>query len=160
MSPSIQKIVTITITSLLLNFCGTKKNNTDCENFKNYLTENFCLTDSILNNSVYYLLPLEVCKSTVHLHIDALKEYPQSNLIPIIIGKTLNPQYKIELNSLKEKYSTMLEDIKGNAFIYDIGLGKPLLIHIRQGKCIYYEFIWDDAINDIQKYLKKNSSIK
>lgn len=160
----IKKIIPLKVALLLLsNILFSCSNNSVYEyneGFSKYMKDTYNIYIENDKNTIYYLLPLSDCNScmSTELNLEMLSALPKSSISKIsliVIGKTKREDFKEAINDLENKYKNILFDKNNKIYSYQTNIGKPLIIRINSGKCIYYNEIYDTKIDTIKTYLIK-----
>ncbi|MBT0810093.1 hypothetical protein KIH41_02210 [Litoribacter ruber] len=126
------------------------------DNFKTYLKKEFYF--DLDDKHFYYLIDLEGCSSCVQKNLDMLEELVSTNSLKddvfiIFIGS-------LYIKDLEGKFETIflnskcLIDDQGKAFLYELGLSKPLLI---KSDSNHYKswLVSDFEIDKVKSFIKK-----
>lgn len=120
--------------------------------FIKYIDDTFDL--KLIDDRVYYLLPLYSCEPCLSLNINMLaNEINGKNVIPILIGNTSEEQWLEMIDKIKSKYPTILEDRDDESRYYELGLGKPLLVHYHSQGGSKYMVVADNKVHLAKAYL-------
>jgi len=113
---------------------------------------------NILNqqDKIFYILPLSDCTSCqgTSLNLELLNSFENSNdkLTILKVGQTNNPSYLDIIKKLTLKFD-IINDMDNTIFNYQTGLGKPMLLHIKNGRVQYHLEITDFKIEEAGKYI-------
>jgi len=78
-----------------------------------------------------------------------------SKLIIILIGDYTNSNWVDIISKIKKQFQ-VLEDTNNEIFHFETGISKPLLIHVKDGVCVYFKSISDFEVDQAYKYLQNN----
>lgn len=108
-------------------------------------------------NHLYYVIPLESCEPCIDLNLGVLERAsPSSRVTLVLIGRAFDPALTARLKVVGDKFA-VLRDPTGKIWRHETGLGKPLLVHTRDGDCQLMESIDDSEDELILGYLRANS---
>lgn len=152
----------LNISSLFfLNSCEPSKS---CEYpyFKDlslYFKNEHQLNISLLNNAILYITPIsDNCDNCIAINLSMLENISKNNVLtPVFIGEINEKDFE-KLNSITTNMSSHYFDKSLEIYKYQTGFGKPLLIHIVKGKCVYFMEVKDDKVEDAFEYIKKINS--
>ena len=119
-----------------------------------YLKNEHNLDINHLDNAILYITPISNnCDNCISINLSMLESLPKNNiLIPVFIG-VLNENNLDKLNSITTKTALYYFDESIEIYGYQTGFGKPLLIHIVKGKCVYFMEVKDDKVEDVFEYI-------
>lgn len=121
-------------------------------NFESYLHDTF--GHKIIENRIYYLLPLNSCEPCVDQNLQMLaNESKNEKIIPILIGVTTNKVWLDLINKMNSNFSLILEDKNGESKHYVLGIGKPILIHYYDYTRCNFMLVSENKIDLAKKYL-------
>ncbi len=122
------------------------------EDFFSYLNEVHGIKYE--ENSLYYLLDLQSCDPCIDTNLKMLSELDRiSNLNIILLAK---PRFAKWDNELKKIFETqnILEDVNGEAYLFELGLGKPLILYsIKEGEVFNYLSVSDFEIEKAKHFI-------
>lgn len=148
-------VLILCITFTLSISCKEQKN--DCPYFEGVATYfkneyNLSLKD-VKGEHLYYVLDLQGCEPCTNLNTKMLLQLKDNNKLTIVfIGETGNHEFLKRVNIIKEKFKH-LEDKELKIYDYQTNLAKPLLIHIKDGKCNNIMEVIDPIIKDAKQYI-------
>lgn len=146
------------IISLLLLLNCTSSNNRYyyIEGFERYLNDIHQKENFGENNVIYYITPIsDNCDSCIESNLILLNNLnTELNLTPILVGKNQDKNYSKVIDEVVNKYPEILFDSNSKIFSYQTGFGKPLLIHVKNGRCIYFMEITDFKLDEAKSYLE------
>ena len=109
-----------------------------------------------LDNAILYITPIsDNCDNCIAINLSMLESLrlPKNDiLIPVFIGKKNEKDFE-KLNSITTNTSSHYFDKSLEIYKYQTGFGKPLLIHIVKGKCVYFMEVKDDKVEDAFEYI-------
>ena len=152
---------TIAIILVCLVFTNCKKKEyAYFKGFSNYMYEEHKVNISNSRDIIYYILPLSDCNSCqgTLLNLEYLSSIKESlgNTILVLVGQTKNSRYKDFIDNLSASTKVLL-DADNSIFDYQTGLGKPMLVHIKNGKVEHYLKITDFKIEEAGNYIMSTS---
>jgi hypothetical protein len=148
------------LATLMLASCGKQKSS-DINQYEasifSYLTEVHDIDTENIKDNIYYITPLSGCIPCV-----------EKNLYNV--SKILNPKVSVvfidEVDDIgiNKLYSQVMEQYTGlvyfdkhkKVYFYETGYAKPLLVHIKNRKIVYYLNIEDDLVPDALAYIREN----
>jgi hypothetical protein len=71
-----------------------------------------------------------------------------------MIGESSKTSHQNMINSITKKHAPFI-DKENKAQFYELGLGKPIIIHFENETPIHYQQIGDNQINEIYDYFTK-----
>ncbi len=157
-TPSILQRLILLISCFSFVNC-TQYNNSNCiyyEGFGYYMQDVFNINvKKIKKNKIYYLVPItNNCDMCVYLNLNFFFFIEKTNdIIPVLIGSEKETDYSREINVIKRKYKLVLNDKKSEVLNYETGFLKPVLYHIKNGRCKKYFEITDFKIKTVKQYL-------
>jgi hypothetical protein len=127
--------------------------------FKNYLSDVHDINNKIINQ-IYYIVPLYSCSPCVDKNLSFLSSLNKmKNFKIILIGESSKISHQSMVNSITKKHNTLF-DKENKAQFYELGLGKPIIIHFENEIPIHYQQIGDNQINEIHDYFNNLNRIK
>ncbi|HET8861336.1 hypothetical protein [Marivirga sp.] len=124
------------------------------KDFKNYLSDVHNLNNNIINQ-IYYIVPLYSCSPCVDKNLKFLSSLNKiKNFKIILIGESSRKSHQSMVNSINKNHVTLF-DKENKAQFYELGLGKPIIIHFENEIPIHYQQIGDNQINEIYDYFNK-----
>jgi len=139
--------------------CDNSKSNCRYyEGFKLYLSQVYDLDISTQGDRIFYVLPLEGCDECLQINLNLLLErnFNSSKVTIILTGANFNDIIRSKIEAIKRKYP-ILEDGKNLIHQFETGFGKPLLVHVKNGDCLFATSIADQEIESVKKYILDNS---
>jgi hypothetical protein len=105
---------------------------------------------------LYYVMPIDSCEPCVVQNLEMLQKLsPIAKLRPIWVGKSGDKGISEKVSILQKQYPLSLIDAQNSVFQYETGLGKPVLLHLKNGNSIYYLYVTNDIIEKASDYLKR-----
>lgn len=142
---------------IFLFSCGEKSATTQCKYFEGldlYMQRihNINIKD-VEGDKIFYFLSLRGCEPCIDKNLNMLSGITKNkNLIICLIGKLELMQYEQTLNLVTITHTPIL-DLNGGVFSYETGLSKPLLMHIRDGKCVDITNVSDNEVDRMATYI-------
>ena len=103
---------------------------------------------------IFYITPLDGCDYCVRHNLLVLSRSANKRLIPVLIDKNYNPDYMAMVKKIKSRYPLVLEDPSAAIQHFQTGYLEPVLVHVKNGRCLFYMEIKDSDIPTAEKYLK------
>ena len=125
-------------------------------NYENELSTYFneAFNHDLSQEIIYYLLPLSNCEPSLSLNLRMLEEdVNNTTIVPILIGSTSDELWQKSIQEIKNKFTLVLEDKDNISRYYELGLGKPLLIHYHNKSDVKYLVVDDQKVIIAQQYL-------
>ncbi|HMO41238.1 MAG TPA: hypothetical protein PKC76_18240 [Saprospiraceae bacterium] len=115
--------------------------------FKAYLDATFAINTEN-KEVIYFVMPLTSCTYCIQKSYEALTLMsPKDNMFIIIVGDFKNANVdQLAFTKLPFK---KLHDVNEAAYRYGFGLAKPMVIHMRNNRCVLGQEISDDMIEEI-----------
>ena len=137
---------------LLISCLKSKPNYNYTKGISEYMYAIHKIQIDTITNKVLYFLPISECVScsSTELNLKMLTELKTENLTPILIGVKTNSRFNTLSSSLK---NISLLDKESKIYMYETGVLKPLLLHIKNGKVIHFFNVDDNKIEEARKYL-------
>jgi hypothetical protein len=126
------------------------------EGIRRYMDETHDLNFSKIDNSIFYFLELSGCDPCVQQNITLIEKNIRVDLVPVFIGETLNAEWINIISTVSQANQKALFDKENKARFYELGMGKPLLIHVKKGEIVYFKAIKDSMLDEVQSYLDEN----
>ena len=116
-----------------------------------YLETHQAISVDQVKNTVFYILPLNSCMPCTESNINMLSFIPFKKEIKFLFVGTLD---QINPSIIKNICSTNRCIFDNGKIIshYETGLGKPLLIHIKNGRVYKYIYVTDSKIDEVKNY--------
>lgn len=121
---------------------------------KRYLSEIHDYRLSDVGEVIFYVTPLDGCDYCVRENLLVLIRNNNKKVVPVLIDKSYNQQFTTLANEVTESYKVVLSDPANRIQRYQTGYLNPILLHIRNGRCVFYMEIPDTEIPKAEKYLK------
>jgi len=146
------------IATILICCDNSKSNCKYYDGFKLYLSQVYDLDISAKDERIFYVLPLEGCDECLKINLNLLLErnFYSSKVTIILTGRNFNDIIKGQIEEIKRKYP-ILEDGKNLIHQFETGFGKPLLVHVKNGDCLFATSIADSEIESVKEYILDNS---
>ena len=142
---------------MIFSCSPSRKNCPYLEDFGYYMKSKFNVDVTEKGDHLYYIIPLESCIQCIDLNLGILERIKtSSHLTLILVGRAMDGTTITRVKEIGDKFR-MLKDPTGLIWRYETGLGKPLLIHTRDGDCQLMESIDDSEDAFILGYLRANS---
>lgn len=151
-------ILSISLLGLLTNCNASKKcEYTYWDDLSNYFKNEHHIDLISLDNTILYITPIsDNCDNCIAINFDMLERLPQKkDFIPVLIGKTTEQNIE-RVNGIIKKSNLYFQDLNLEIFSYQTGFGKPLLVHIKDGNCLFFMEVKDQQIDEAYNYILKN----
>ncbi len=150
---AVNSIILIMMQSLL--FCGTKEG---CEYFDSmnlYFANTFNVDLAKFDKTkALYFIPLESCENCIYSNLLMLQSVQTNNLIIVFVGNNYHQEWDILIEELRGKYNCF-DDYNKEIYKYESGLGKPLLLKIKNGECLGSKSIYENDLKEIKNELNQ-----
>jgi len=146
----------IVLVSILLSSCESAPESQYKyeKSFKTYMSDVHEENDKIINQ-IYYIVPLYSCSPCVNKNLKFLSALNKiENFKIILIGEATKSSHLEMVNSIINRHATLI-DKENKAQFYELGLGKPIIIHFENEVPIHYQQIGDNQITEIHDYFNK-----
>lgn len=108
-----------------------------------------------VQDRVYYILPVNSCEQCVLMSLEMLNNIEKISTVTIVfVSSAKNKRHRDIMKQLEGKFEVLL-DMTSKIYDYETGIGKPLLIHIKNGKPLFVLEIQDNQIQKANDYLRK-----
>lgn len=142
------------IVVMFLAQCSTRESYPYIRGFSHYLKNEQKIDITRVNETIFYILPLKSCTPCVYQNVAMLENVGRCKLLQIItVGAAEDSEIALRVSKLCAT-NTCLQDPSQTIFSYETGLGKPLLIHMKQGEVVRYIYVTDFKIPEVTEYLK------
>ena len=145
----------ILIFNQILVSCKNESAYAYCEDFTAYLTQELQV-DNLEGENIYFLLPINGCDNCIMLNIGLLSS-TKYNVQLILVGETFDTERVLQIQNLYDLYDNILVDDKFVISQYETGFSKPMIVDMKDGKCIYHLNISDFKIEEAKMYLDKRA---
>lgn len=151
---SLRKTSWIIVALLLLQCSNSRESYPYIRGFSHYLRNEQKIDITSVNETIFYILPLHSCAPCAYRNVTMLENLGNCKLLKIItVGAAEDNEMALRVSKLCAN-NTCLQDSSQTIFSYETGLGKPLLIHIKQGEVVHYIYVTDFKIPEVTDYLK------
>jgi len=105
-------------------------------------------------NTLFYLLDLQSCDPCIDANLKMLSELDRiSNLTIILLAKPRFDKWDNELKKLFERQN-ILEDANSEAYLFELGLGKPMILYsVKKGEVFNYVSVSDFEIDKAEHFI-------
>jgi hypothetical protein len=121
--------------------------------FEQYLKDVHQTSMEDVQDNVFYIIPLNGCEFCAVENMRSILTLTDQKIIPILVGIENSIQVEKFKAQILEQRKIVLTDESSLVSKYETGFFKPIVVHIRQGKLVYYQYITDDLISDVHNYL-------
>lgn len=122
--------------------------------FSSYLQNEQKIDITRADETIFYVLPLNSCAPCVSQNVAMLEKVGHCSLLKIIaVGTAEDGEIASRVSNLCAN-NVCLQDPSQTIFSYETGLGKPLLIHMKEGEIVRYMYVTDFLIPEVNEYLK------
>lgn len=143
------------VIALFLSKCNTSRDTYPYVNgFFNYLKNEQKIDITRVDETIFYILPLNSCTPCVYKNVAMLENVGHRKLLQIItVGVAEDDEIALRVSKLCTN-NVCLQDTSQSVFSYETGLGKPLLIHVKRGEVVRYIYVTDFKIAEVTDYLR------
>jgi hypothetical protein len=107
----------------------------------------------INGDKIFYFLHLRSCEPCVDKNLSMLAEVSKHpNLKICLVGKIAVAQFEEKAKLVMEKHLPYL-DIDSEIYSFETGFSKPLLVHIKDGRCVTRIQVSDSEVDNAKKYI-------
>jgi hypothetical protein len=139
----------------MISACSSNVDYEYMKGFERYLSEVHEISLKDVNNSVYYLIPLNGCDYCALENMRAIISTQNKSVVPILVGFEISKDIEDLKKELLQDNRKVLFDEHSKVSKYETGFFKPIVVHVKDGKLEYYKYVTDDLISDVFNYLIK-----
>jgi hypothetical protein len=151
-------IVSLLVVFLTLTCCQKEITYKYLPGLEMYMQDVHRTVISNTEETIYYFIPVSDCNTcqSTFLNLEVLNSLiiKKPKVVVILTGLATGEAYEKAVGLLKSKYE-VLTDPKDAVNAYQTGISKPLLIHMKSGKVLYYLTVTDDKVYKARQYLEK-----
>lgn len=150
-------ILTILFAIFLSWSCGPKQECKYSEGIKSYLAKEHKISAKKLKVGIFYIINIAGCEPCTDRNLKMLLSLQRKeNLFFVMVGITQNPAFQSYLKQIEDKGFVIIKDPKAEIYSYEVGLGKPILIHIEDGFCINRIDVGDFDVDKAKDYISSH----
>ncbi|MFT7055208.1 MAG: hypothetical protein ACJAXB_000482 [Candidatus Endobugula sp.] len=150
----VKSLLFLIATIILSSSCNVRQQNNFeySEGLSSYMQRVHDFSIEKSKNQILYFLKLNSCEPCVASHLEILKSVKDKKFNLVLIGTTDQNLSEIMAN----QNITIFTDLNSEITKYRTGMGKPMIVHIKNGKIIYQKSFYDSDIEMARSYLINN----